>query len=108
MKIPTERAEELRQALETAPEFPTATYVEQLQEYARTVPNLAFLEGGLGTPLAQEKLLNGAHLTHGVAKSFIEVLASASTARGLAKISGSDDPYNFRGCINMVGAYRKL
>ncbi|KAF2729658.1 hypothetical protein EJ04DRAFT_555937 [Polyplosphaeria fusca] len=92
--------EQLRQALETAPQFPTATYVEQLQERARTVSDLSFLQSGLGNGLAQEKFLHGDHLSGGNAGALIDRLAQSSTAHALSNISPGDDNYGFRDCID--------
>lgn len=44
--------EELRQALESTPSFIVATWVEQLQERARNISDLSFLQKDLGPGLA--------------------------------------------------------
>ncbi|RKK77994.1 hypothetical protein BFJ71_g16606 [Fusarium oxysporum] len=93
--------EELRQALESAPKFSAATWVEQLQDRARNVSDLSFLKNDL-TELAQEKVLNGDHLNSGGATTLIDKLAQATTAHAVASLSGDDDPYNFRGCADQT------
>jgi hypothetical protein len=98
----TVKVEQLRQALETVPQFPVATFIEQLQERARTVSDLSFIQPQLGNGLPQESLLNGDHLTSSDGQALIATLAQATTASGLASMRPEDDPYNFRSCVDNV------
>lgn len=95
--------EQLRQKLETVKEFPVSDYIAQLQERVRTIPDLAFLQAQLGNGLPQEQFKLGDHLSSSNAQALIYNLGQSVTAWGLASMHPEDDPYNFRGCVEMVG-----
>ena len=92
--------EALSIALKSAPAFVASTWMEQLQERARQVSGLSFLQDGLGNGLALESVLHGSHITSSDAQALISTLAQSTTARALSKLPASEDPYKFRDCAD--------
>ena len=94
--------EALCTALKSAPAFTPSIWMEQLQERARRVPGLSFLQDSLGNGLSVESVLHGSHITSDKAGVIISTLAQSSAARALAKLPVDEDPYEFRYCADKV------
>ncbi|KAH6856235.1 hypothetical protein B0I37DRAFT_389573 [Chaetomium sp. MPI-CAGE-AT-0009] len=80
--------EDLCIALKSAPAFVPSTWMEQLQERARQVSGLSFLQDGLGNGLALEKILHGSHITSPEATRHAQNIAKLTMVDALARLLG--------------------
>lgn len=102
MSSARERVNQVCSTLQDIAPFPISTFVEQLHHHVRAVPEITFIESGLGPLLAQEKIINGSNMTSNTANELMTTLAQASTASSVARLDETQDPFKFRECIDFV------